>query len=104
VATPLALPFYIWAKSIRLLRNVQWLRKLPLRDYCIWIAQREYAFFRHVTFDQLVTPQTTYLDRPTVASWLSDPKILPGSTYIIFRNCNSWKFGGTVRPDATSSR
>jgi SAM-dependent methyltransferase len=104
VATPLALPFYIYAKTLRLLRNARWVRKLPLYNYSLWIAPREYAFFRHVAFDQLVTPQTTYLDRTTIASWLTDSRILPGSTYIIFRNGNSWKFGGLVRPDATPSR
>jgi SAM-dependent methyltransferase len=103
VATPLAVPFYVYAKTLRLLRQARWLRRVPLRDYCLWIAQREFAFFRHVAFDQLVTPQTTYLDRSTIARWLNHPKILPGSTYIIFRNSNSWKFGGTVRPDATPS-
>ena len=104
VATPLALPFYIYAKTLRLLRHTRWVRKLPLYNYSLWIGQREYAFFRHVAFDQLVTPHTTYLDRATIASWLADPRILPGSTYIIFRNCNSWKFGGIIQSDATASR
>jgi SAM-dependent methyltransferase len=104
VATPLVFPYYLYAKALRLLRNFSWLRKAPLYDYSLWIAQRDYAFFRHVAFDQLVTPQTVYIERPTIESWLKHPRILPGSTYIIFRNGNSWKFGGTVRSDAIASR
>ena len=97
VATPLVVPYYIYAKILRRLRNVSWLRKLPLYNYSLWIAERDFAFFRHVAFDQLVTPQTTYVDRATIASWLTDPRIVPGSSYTIFRNGNSWKFGGVVR-------
>ena len=71
-------------------------RALPLYEYSLWIAQREFAFFRHVAFDQLVTPQTAYLDRPTIERWLrANPRIAPDSTYVIMRNGNSWKFGGT---------
>jgi SAM-dependent methyltransferase len=104
VATPLVLPYYFYAKTLRALRHVAWLRKAPLYDYSLWIAQRDYAFFRHVAFDQLVTPQTAYLDKATIESWLSHPRVEPGSTYLIFRNGNSWKFGGTVRADAIASR
>ena len=50
------------AKALRALPRWQVLRALPLYDYSQWIAQREYAFFRHVAFDQLVTPQTAYID------------------------------------------
>ena len=104
VATPLVLPYYFYAKTLRWLRHVSWLRKAPLYDYSLWIAQRDYAFFRHVAFDQLVTPQTVYLDKNTIETWLRHPRIEPGSTYIIFRNGNSWKFGGTVRSDAIAAR
>jgi hypothetical protein len=45
-----------------------------------------------------------YLDKITIETWLRDPRIEPGSTYIIFRNGNSWKFGGTVRSDASAAR
>jgi hypothetical protein len=104
VATPLVLPYYFYAKALRAFRDVACLRKAPLYDYSLWIAQRDYVFFRHVAFDQLVTPQTAYLDKATIESWLGHPRVEPGSAYLIFRNGNSWKFGGTVRADAIASR
>jgi hypothetical protein len=55
---------------------------------------REFHFFHHVAFDQLVTPRTRYLRRNTVEEWLGDPAIDPASTYIMWRNSNTWKFGG----------
>ncbi len=98
VATPLAVPFYLYAKLLSIFQNAEIVNKLPLFDYCLWIASREFAFFRHVVFDQLVTPQTAYIDRNTVEQWLmSHPAIDTSSTYIIMRNGNSWKFGGCVR-------
>lgn len=98
VATPLVVPYFIYAKLLRRFRNARWLRRLPLFEYSQWIAEREFAFFRHVAFDQLVTPQTLYLERATIEQWLEQhPRVLPDSTYMIFRNGNSWKFGGIVR-------
>ena len=95
LATPLVIPYYVYAKALAALPRWKWLPALPLYDYSLWIARREYAFFRHVAFDQLVTPQTAYLDRATLESWLSShADIEPGSTYLIMRNGNSWKFGG----------
>jgi len=96
IATPLVFPYYIYAKLIRLLRNFSFAKHAPLYEYSIWIAQRGFLFFRHVAFDQLVTPQTTYIDKRTVQSWLADPKVIRDSTYLIFRNGNSWKFGGQI--------
>lgn len=100
IATPLAVPFYLYAKTLRALvgNRAETLKGAPLRDYCLWIAPREFAFFRHVAFDQLVTPQTTYLKREQIAGWLKDaPGVDPDSTYMIFRNGNSWKFGGRMQ-------
>ena len=98
VATPLAIPFIVYAKIMHLLKNVTFMHRLPLFDYCQWIACREFAFFRHVAFDQLVTPQTAYIDKKTVERWLaSSPGIDASSTYVIMRNGNSWKFGGRVK-------
>lgn len=93
IATPLVVPYFLYAKTLKALR---WrlLRKLPLFDYSLWIAERNFLFFRHVAFDQLVTPQTAYLRRAQVEEWLRSEHVLPGSAYIIFRNGNSWKFGG----------
>lgn len=98
VATPMVVPYYFYAKVLRYFRDAPWLRKLPLFEYSQWIAEREFAFFRHVAFDQLVTPQTAYLARTIIERWLDrHPRVLPGSTYVILRNANSWKFGGIAR-------
>ena len=98
VATPLVVPYFFYAKLLRAFRKASWLRKLPLFDYSQWIASREFAFFRHVAFDQLIAPRTAYLERATVEQWLTrHPRVLPQSTYVIFRNGNSWKFGGVAR-------
>jgi SAM-dependent methyltransferase len=97
IATPLAVPFFLYAKLLRAIvgKHPERLSSAPLRDYCLWIASREFAFFRHVAFDQLVTPQTAYLSLDEIQSWLaSEPGIDPASTYVIQRNGNSWKFGG----------
>lgn len=101
VATPAVAPYYLHAKLIGLLGTSApaW---LPLRDYSLWIARREFAFFRHVAFDQLVTPQTAYIRREEIERWLAQvPGIAAGSGYVILRNGNSWKFGGTRSPEGT---
>jgi ubiquinone/menaquinone biosynthesis C-methylase UbiE len=92
VATPLAIPFYLYAKAISKSKHF---KKLPLYEYSRWISSREFGFFRHVAFDQLVTPQTTYISKETIETWLSgSDEIAENSTYVILRNGNSWKFGG----------
>lgn len=97
IATPLAIPFFIYSKIIFLFKNFSFLKNLPLYEYSCWIGKRNFMFFRHVAFDQLVTPQTTYIDKATVENWLkSDDRINQDSTYLIFRNGNSWKFGGKI--------
>lgn len=97
VATPLVFPHYLYAKFLNKFKNVSWFKKLPLFEYSLWIAKREFAFFRHVAFDQLVTPQTTYIKKETIENWLkSYPQIEQKTTYIIMRNGNSWKFGGKL--------
>ena len=96
IATPLVVPYYFYAKLLRAFRGLPFLKKAPLYAYSLWIAERDFLFFRHVAFDQLVTPQTVYIDRPTVESWLKHPAVDPDSTYIVFRNGNSWKFGGRI--------
>jgi SAM-dependent methyltransferase len=97
IATPLVVPYYFYAKLLARFGHMEPLRKLPLFEYSLWISKREFAFFRHVAFDQLVTPRTVYLDKPTIKRWLSnDARIDVTSTYIIMRNGNSWKFGGKL--------
>jgi SAM-dependent methyltransferase len=97
LATPLVVPYYAYARALAALPRWKWLRALPLYEYSLWIARREFAFFRHVAFDQLVAPQTAYLDRATIESWLAHPAVEPGSAYLVMRNGNSWKFGGRTR-------
>ena len=99
IATPLAAVYFVYAKSLRALRldgESSPLRFLPLFEYTRWIASERFSFFRHVAFDQLVTPTTRYIDRKTVEEWLANSSIDPASTYIVHRNGNSWKFGGRV--------
>lgn len=96
LAPALVAPYFIYAKVLAAGRRLPFVKRFPLFDYSCWIARRGFAFFRHVAFDQLVTPQTVYLSRGEVEAWLSGRagEIEPASTYLIFRNGNSWKFGG----------
>ncbi len=96
VASPLAFLFFLYAKTLFRVRRWAITPKLPLFAYCEWIAQRGIGFFRHVVFDQLVSPQTIYVERERVEKWLKDDRIEQASTYIIMRNGNSWKFGGRI--------
>ncbi|MFZ2522320.1 MAG: class I SAM-dependent methyltransferase [Minisyncoccia bacterium] len=98
IATPLVTPFFFYANIVRIFKNVGFVKRLPLYEYSQWISKREYSFFRHVAFDQLVTPQTTYITRSTIESWLvSNDRIDKNTTYVILRNGNSWKFGGSLK-------
>jgi len=98
VAFPLTLPFFLYSKSCRLLSKVFGEKfPLPLFSYMLWIGQRGLDFHHHVAFDQLVTPMTHYIDRQRIERWLADDRVEPGSSYIIFRNGNSWKFGGKIK-------
>jgi SAM-dependent methyltransferase len=91
IATPLAFIYYLYAHFSVKIR----LSALPLYEYSKWITARNFSFFRHVVFDQLVTPKTAYIKKETIEKWLySDSRIHRDSVYIIFRNGNSWKFGG----------
>jgi ubiquinone/menaquinone biosynthesis C-methylase UbiE len=97
LALPFSIPFFIYAKLLFKTKNFNICNKLPLFDYCIWIAKREFAFFRHVAFDQLISPQTTFIDKRTIEDWLSSyDEIDQNSVYILMRNGNSWKFGGRI--------
>lgn len=101
IATPLVVPYFIYAKVLSMVHRhssaavQKILGSAPLYEYSLWIAKQGFLFFRHVAFDQLVTPQTVYLSRQEIEDWMSSsPEIEKDSTYIIFRNGNSWKFGG----------
>lgn len=100
LALPLVVPFFLYAKGLAALERTGPLpegirRFLPLPDYGRWIATREFRFFHHVAFDQIVTPRTRYLPREVVEGWLASPEVAPGSGYLRFRNGNGWVFGGT---------
>lgn len=98
LATPLVVPYFLYARVLAAAPRWRWLAALPLYGYSLWIARREFAFFRHVAFDQLVAPQTAYLERATIEGWLAaNESIAPGSAYVMMRNANSWKFGGRTR-------
>ncbi len=93
IATPLSFLYFLYAHLITTLH----FSFMPLYKYSKWITKRNFLFFRHVAFDQLVTPQTTYIERETIEKWLmSEKRIDKQSIYIIFRNGNSWKFGGKI--------
>ena len=104
IATPLAVPFYAYAKTLRALSRrggaarSRSLAALPMYAYSLWVAEREFGFFRHVAFDQLVTPQTRFIRRSEIEGWLRarHGRVDPASVYVIARNGNSWKFGGRV--------
>jgi SAM-dependent methyltransferase len=93
LALPLAVPFFILSQSVKGLRDDLFRRWIPLYDYLQWIGNYPFAFHHHVAFDQLVSPQTAYLRKETIEQWLCRPDV--ADTYILSRNGNSWKFGGT---------
>jgi SAM-dependent methyltransferase len=98
LATPLVAPYFVYAKAVRLLGHLSFIKAMPLYEYSLWISRRDFSFFRHVAFDQLVTPQTTYISESTLWNWLSTYDNLDrGSLYVVMRNGNSWKFGGVVK-------
>ena len=76
VAVPLALFFFVLCQdcSAKAVPHKVFSR-FPMYCYCRWIAKRGFSFFHHVVFDQLVTPQTEYLERPTIENWLEDSRI-----------------------------
>jgi hypothetical protein len=71
IATPLVVPYFMYAKLIRALFANPRFGFLPLHAYSVWISQAglspSSAMF---AFDQLVTPQTAYIRRSTVDDWL----------------------------------
>jgi SAM-dependent methyltransferase len=101
LALPLVVPYFAYAKLLRVLSesgvSESLLSGLPLRSYTDWISRQPFRFFHHVAFDQLVTPRTVYVPRDTIDRWLRHPEVEPGTTYVVFRNGNSWKFGGRKR-------
>ncbi|MEA3398686.1 MAG: class I SAM-dependent methyltransferase [Patescibacteria group bacterium] len=95
VALPLVIPFFLYAKLLKKFQYCKLLNYFPLFEYSLWIANRNFHFFHHVAFDQLVTPQTCYMKKNTIRKWLTENlEIDQDSIYIIMRNGNSWKFGG----------
>lgn len=101
VALPLSVPFFFYSKFCKFIFSTHRLsivaKYLPMLNYMLWISKRNFAFHHHVAFDQLVTPQTTFISKKEIESWLDDDRIVKASTYLIHRNGNGWKFGGTCR-------
>ena len=98
VAYPLSAPYYIYAKTVSRLPKLKIFTNLPLYEYSLWIAKCNFSFFRHVAFDQLIANKTVYISRDTIDKWFDSYSNLElGSTYIIQRNGNSWKFGGRIK-------
>lgn len=96
VAAPMAVPFFVYAKLASALPAGA--RSLPMYEYSRWISKCGFPYFRHIAFDQLVTPKTAYIRRATVEGWIkANARIVTESVYIEVRNGNSWKFGGRVR-------
>ena len=96
LALPLAIPFYLASQAVKRLPRTPFARLVPLYGYLCWIADYRFAFHHHVAFDQLVSPQTTYLRRETIAAWLAKSGLQ--ETYLLPRNGNSWTFGGVKKP------
>ena len=96
LALPLAVPFFLASQVVKRLCRDPFERLVPLYGYLQWIGAYRFAFHHHVAFDQLVSPQTTYIRRETIAKWLDRPDL--EGTYVLPRNGNSWKFGGVKRP------
>lgn len=67
-------------------------------QYSIWISKENFAFFRHMAFDQLIAYRTTYIRRSTIEAWLASYEtIVKDTIYVIQRNGNSWKFGAKTK-------
>ena len=102
IAGPLVTPYFLWARATEGAAS-KWpglrglLESFPLYEYTRWIAPREFWFFHHVAFDQLVTPRTRYFREREVRDLLGHPEVETESIYVIQRNGNSWKFGGRKR-------
>lgn len=91
ISTPLAVLVFIYAHFVRIIG----IKQAPLYKYCCWLSKRNFKFFRHIVFDQLVTPVTHYISKATIECWLmNNSKINQDTTYITSRNGNSWRFGG----------
>lgn len=100
ISIPLVLPYFFYAKALRYCSKWSVAKKMPLYEYSLWISEREFKFFRHVAFDQLVTPQTCYISREVIEGWISANEAVDAdSVYIVMRNGNSWKFGGRVKEE-----
>lgn len=94
VALPFSALYFLYAKLLCTL-PVKISEQFPLGSYSLWIGKREFRFFHHVAFDQLVTPQTTYIKKDTIEIWLRQTTLVDAQrSYIVLRNGNSWKFGG----------
>lgn len=98
IAVAAVAPYWMYAKLLAKFKRLTWLRKLPMYQYSIWISKENFAFFRHMAFDQLIAYRTTYIRRSTIEAWLASYEtIVKDTIYVIQRNGNSWKFGAKTK-------
>lgn len=98
IALPLATGLFFFSRLFSKISKKRLAQFVPLFQYFQWLTKRDFGFHRHVVFDQLVAPKTDYFPKEMLENWLKqDESIDPSSIYIIHRNGNSWKFGGSIR-------
>ncbi len=95
IAFPLSLLLFIISKLARTFENYKLKKLFPMHSYLKWISSYDFKFHHHVVCDQLVSPQTTYINKATIEQWLGEQSL--ENRYIISRNGNSWKFGGVKK-------
>ncbi|MDX6513695.1 MAG: hypothetical protein QOE36_3199 [Gaiellaceae bacterium] len=64
-------------------------RRLPLRDYLLWIAPFTLRNKENIVFDQLVSPTVHYLRREEVEDWVRGDGLERGA--VSHRHGNSWR-------------
>ena len=91
---------FVYSRALGLL-DAQGARKLvrvlPLHEYALSVAGRDFGFFHFLATDFLVARHTVYLDRAALEAWLRHPDVSRAPAYLIHRNGNSWSFGGRRR-------
>ncbi|HLE21107.1 MAG TPA: hypothetical protein VJB88_08340 [Vicinamibacteria bacterium] len=75
--------------------------QIDLRHYDrSWERRDSEGEWRSISPEKAAPPSSSSSRRSSADAWLSDPRIEPGTSYVLFRNGNSWKFGGVKRVSA----